>query len=480
MMVVMNKDSQFWPYVLPFPLDVRQRKLLWGILQSKVGTDILKSLKLDRRTYQQELIRTLPHSNKSIIEYLKRMVSIGILEQGMERIATEEKTVWMKWYAPTEVGKWLILFLKPPEEVPLEVARDTIEELFKIYSSNIVEVSEKYGVHIDYFHRVLEEHSLRELASKGRTVVPEVVVFGSAALDAYCRVNHLPRPEETTYVEVVDHQPGGMGANVAVALAKLGVTVAFIGKIGSDWAGRLLLKNLIKNNVDVSGLKVSKLESLQTLILFGRRKKRRLLVLGSPKSALSINSPEEVNWEMLEKSKIIYVGEVFLEVASAIASFAENFGKKVVYRPGVPYLRLGLEKLRSVLEHSDFFILNKPGLEALRKTSSKKLKDAGELLNYGPSTVIVTKGPEGCEVWTAKNHFSISVPKHLREKFRVVDPTGAGDSFSAAFIKGLLDGKKLEEAVFMGQVAATITCSRMGASSAFPTAKEVEAFARLE
>jgi len=472
----MNEELHVWPYVLPFPLDVKQRRLIWNILQSKVGTDILKSLRLDGKTYQKELIIKLSHSNKSIIEYLKRMVSVGILRQGMEKVAINEKTVWKKWYTPTDVGKWLILFLKPPEEIPLEIAKETIEELFKVYSSNIVEVSEKYGVLIDYFHEVLEEHYLQELIRKGSKLIPEVVVFGSAALDVYCRMNRLPRPEETTYVEVLDRQPGGMGANVAVALAKLGVNVAFIGKIGSDRVGRFLLENLLKNAVNVSGVKVAKLNSLQTLILFSNRKKRRPLVLGSPNSALSISSPEEVAWELLEKSKIVYVGEVFLEVASAIASFASNLGKKVVYRPGVPYLRLGVEKLRSVLEHSDFFIFNEPGLKVLQESSAKKLKAADELLNYGPSVLVLTKGSEGCEVWTEKDHFSVSVPKDLAGKLMVVDPTGAGDGFSAGLIKGLLEGKKLEEAVFLGQVVAAITCSRMGASSAFPTLEEIALF----
>lgn len=472
----MGVKLHVWPYVLPFPLDVRQRKLMWSILQSKVGTDVLKSLKLDEKTYQQELIQNLPHSNKSIIEYLKRMVSVGILEQGMERVATDEKKVWMKWYVPTEVGKWLILFLKPPEEIPPEVAKQTIEELFRVYSSNIVEVSEKYGMHVEYFHQVLDEHFLLERVRKGRVVAPDVVVFGSAALDVYCRLDRLPRPEETAYVRIIGQHPGGMGANVAVALAKLGVNVAFIGKIGSDRAGRTLLKNLLKNNVDISGLKVSRLRSLQTLILFDEKKTRRLLVLGSPNSALSISSPDEVNWNMVKKSKIAYVGEVFVEVASAIASLAKKLGKKVVYRPGVPYLRFDVEKLRGVLEHVDVFLLNEPGLEALQGASMKKLKSGGQLLDYGPSTVILTKGPQGCEVWTSKDHFSRPTPQRLRRRLKVVDPTGAGDSFSAAFIKGLLDGKKLEEAVLLGQVAAAITCSRMGTGPSFPTAEEIKSF----
>jgi len=76
-------------------------------------------------------------------------------------------------------------------------------------------------------------------------------------------------------------------------------------------------------------------------------------------------------------------------------------------------------------------------------------------------------------VWTDDQHRSYPVPKYLTRKFRVVDPTGAGDSFSAALIKKLLEGSSLEEAIRFAQVAAYITCSRLGASPVFPTLEEI-------
>jgi ribokinase len=264
-----------------------------------------------------------------------------------------------------------------------------------------------------------------------------------------------------------------MGANVAVALSRLEVPVAFIGRIGNDQAGRLLLENLRRNKVEISSVKIERQSSLQTLILFGSERQRWIMALGLPNSALSISSPDEVNWDLVKACKIVYIGEVFVEVASAIASFAKNSGKTVVYRPGVPYLKLGIEKIRDVLEHTDIFIMNKLGWEALKKNSGGKLVEIADLQKFGPKTVILTKSGEGCEVWVEGKHFAYSLPKSLARKFKVVDPTGAGDSFSAALIKKLLDGSGLEEAIRFAQVAACITCSRVGASPAFPTLKEI-------
>ena len=151
------EEERVWPYVLPFPLEPEKRKMIWGILQSKVGMSILTKLKVEDRTYQQDLIRGTPYSNKSIIEYLKRMVSAGMLEHGMEQVKTENRRIWVKWYIPTRLGGWFILFLKPPGEIPADLARKTIEELFQVYSSSIVEVCEKYGINLDIFHHILNE-----------------------------------------------------------------------------------------------------------------------------------------------------------------------------------------------------------------------------------------------------------------------------------------------------------------------------------
>jgi hypothetical protein len=90
------------------------------------------------------------------------MVSASMLEHGMEQISTEKRRVWIKWYTPTKLGRWFILFLRAPGEIPTDVARKTIEDLFQVYSSSIVEVCEKYGIALDSFHSILNEEYLKK------------------------------------------------------------------------------------------------------------------------------------------------------------------------------------------------------------------------------------------------------------------------------------------------------------------------------
>jgi hypothetical protein len=148
-------DNDVWHYILPFPLETEKRRLIWSVLQSKIGKSLLINMNLEGRTYQRDLIKGTSYSNKSIIEYLKRMVSADMLEQGMEQVATGKRKVRIKWYVPTKLGRWFILFLKPTEEIKPDLVRKTIEEIFHVYASSIVEVCENFGINIEVFRNIL-------------------------------------------------------------------------------------------------------------------------------------------------------------------------------------------------------------------------------------------------------------------------------------------------------------------------------------
>ena len=134
---------ELWPYVVPFPLDLEARRAVWSILSSHVGMAILRSLRLGRKNYQKDLLAELPFSNKSVITYLKKMVKAGILREGEDRVRVRlGRVIRVKWYVLTEFGKWLVLFLKDPEQVSREEAEEAIRELLRTYVSRVYEVSE--------------------------------------------------------------------------------------------------------------------------------------------------------------------------------------------------------------------------------------------------------------------------------------------------------------------------------------------------
>lgn len=306
-------------------------------------------------------------------------------------------------------------------------------------------------------------------------IEPEVVVFGSTALDIYGHFDEVPTPEETTYVEGDGSHPGGMGANVAVALSKLDIKASFFCKIGKDSVGRLLLENLIRNNVDASSIRIAEGPSLRTLILKDNQDRRWLYTIGGSQSAISLTSPDEINWRALEQSKIVYIGEVFKEIASTIADYANTKGKLVVFRPGSPYMNYGIDGLSRILENSTYFILSQPSWRRLKTASTQKLQTPADLNKIGVEHALLTKGDLGCELFSRDKHQVFPVDSRLKSSLKLVDSTGAGDSFSAAFMKGLINNWNIERSIAYAQVAAAITCSRFGASQAFPTENEIKA-----
>ncbi len=160
------EEDQIWHYVLPFPLETEKRRLIWSILQSKVGKSLLMNMNIEGRTYQKDMINGTSYSNKSIIEYLKRMVSAGMLEQGMEKVETGKRKVRVKWYIPTNLGRWFIFFLKPADDIPTQIVRKTIDEIFHVYASSIVEVCKDFGIEIDVFRNILNRECDKKSTKK--------------------------------------------------------------------------------------------------------------------------------------------------------------------------------------------------------------------------------------------------------------------------------------------------------------------------
>ena len=151
------EQNDVWHYILPFPFESEKRQLIWKVLQSKIGKSLLMNIKLEGRTYQKDLISKTSYSNKSIIQYLKRMVLADILEEGLEKVKSNKRKVLVKWYLPTKLGKWFIIFLKPTGEIRPELVADIIKEIFQVYASSIVELCNNFNIEITAFQDVLNE-----------------------------------------------------------------------------------------------------------------------------------------------------------------------------------------------------------------------------------------------------------------------------------------------------------------------------------
>ena len=154
-------SKKLYPYIIFLPAK-KKRSVLRAIFGSKVPVDILDfSIKqeISQKIYQKNLIDAFNYSNKTVIEHLKALTDLGILKEGMEKMESEGRTVWVKYYVLSDLGKWFALLLAKEDALSKDEKVGIIQSVFKSYVEWIRRFSEKLGID----KAVLEEIFTKEM-----------------------------------------------------------------------------------------------------------------------------------------------------------------------------------------------------------------------------------------------------------------------------------------------------------------------------
>jgi len=308
-------------------------------------------------------------------------------------------------------------------------------------------------------------------------------------MDLVVRLERHPQPGETLMGSDYTTHPGGKGANQAVAAARLGATVSFVGRVGSDEFGRRLADALTEAGVDISGLGRSQGPSGVAFIQVDERGQNSIVVSPGANYDLSVADLDTPAGRLaLERATVLLLQlEVPLKVTLAAAAAGRRAGATVILNLA-PARRLDVSELADVSlllvnEHEARIQL---GAEAEGKGPSEW---ARALCNYVPS-VIVTLGADGA-VWAQRGEptgANGSVRWGHVPAFPVaaVDTTAAGDAFGGALAYYLDEAHRegraapLEEAVRFASAAGAVTTTRAGAQPALPSLAEVLALMARE
>jgi DNA-binding HxlR family transcriptional regulator len=151
------------PYVVFLPAE-KKDKILSAIFGSKAGVDILRfSLKqgIIKNIYQKDLVKKLNYSNKTIIENLKTMTALGVLNESMEKKENEGRIIWIKAYQLTTLGRWFALLLAEEEELNEGEKTEILQSLFRTYVKQTKRLAEELGIN----KKMLEETFKEEMKS---------------------------------------------------------------------------------------------------------------------------------------------------------------------------------------------------------------------------------------------------------------------------------------------------------------------------
>lgn len=286
---------------------------------------------------------------------------------------------------------------------------------------------------------------------------------------------------------------GGAPANTAIGLAKLGVKVGYMGKVGNDLFGNFLVETLQENYVDISG--IVKDDYARTTLAFVSLTKggeRDFIFYRNPGADEQFSS-KDIKEKFLTKAKIFHFGSLLqirnpskkaTEKALKIAKKNKMF---ISYDPNYRESlwkdkNLAKETILSTISQVSFLKVNEEEIEIL--TDTKNPERAIERLPVKNQLIVVTLGKRGCYY-----HFH-GISNYVKGfKVKAIDTTGAGDAFNAGALYGLLpfverkkfnkiDKDELDMIFRQANLIAAITTTKKGAITAFPNLNELEKYRR--
>ncbi len=152
-------NENLHPYVVFLPTE-EKNKILSAIFGSKAAVDLLHfSLEqgIGKNIYQKDLVKKLNFSNKTIIENLKALTKLGVLDEAMEKNEKEGRIVWVKAYQLTDLGKWFALLMADEEQLSEQEKAEIMQNLFRIYVKMVKGLAEELHIDKKMFEDIFEE-----------------------------------------------------------------------------------------------------------------------------------------------------------------------------------------------------------------------------------------------------------------------------------------------------------------------------------
>ena len=290
-------------------------------------------------------------------------------------------------------------------------------------------------------------------------------------MDLVFRTPRMPAPGETLHGHDFHQIPGGKGANQAVAAARLGASVNFIGAVGDDGFGQFSRNCLAAEKINLSYLSTVKdMATGVAGILVTDSGENSIVLAAGANATLSPGQIDAASQSISSAQVLLCQLETPLDTVTRAIEIARAQGVKVILNPA-PARDLS----DTLLQQVDFLIVNETEatqLSSVEVTDQASAQVASQkLLQRGSGCVLLTMGGNGALITEASGSQFIPAIK-----VDVVDTTAAGDTFVGAFAVGLANGLSILQASTEAQYAAALTVTKLGAQTSIPDRKTVLEF----
>lgn len=297
-----------------------------------------------------------------------------------------------------------------------------------------------------------------------------VTILGSINVDTILQITRLPKPGETLSMSGKQVAGGGKGANQAIAAARAEADTAFIGKVGDDANGKMMLKALQNAKIDTTQISTSNYaDTGEAFILLDDNGQNSILVDGGTNQEIKIGDIETAHETIENADFLITQFETPLTTTLAAFRYAKSVGVTTILNPAPAKTDLDPE----LLKLTDLIVPNETESETLtgiKVTDEASMNAAATaLIKQGVKAVIITVGAKGA-------YYQTKADQGFVKAFKVdaVDTTAAGDTFIGALSSRLnSDLSNLPAAVLFANKASSLTVQKLGAQPSIPHLSEI-------
>ncbi|EDK08037.1 TPA: ribokinase [Haemophilus influenzae] len=299
----------------------------------------------------------------------------------------------------------------------------------------------------------------------------KLTVLGSINADHVISVPYFSKPGETLTGDNYQLVYGGKGGNQAVAAARLGANVEFIGCVGSDVIGETMKNAFSQEGIDTTNIhSISQEMTGMAFIQVAQSGENSIVLARGANAHLDEKLVQHSEAKIAQSNYLLMQLETPISGVELAAQIAKKNGVKVVLNPA-PAQILSDELLSLI----DIITPNETEAEILTGVAvadeQSAVKAASVFHDKGIETVMITLGAKG--VFVSRKGKSRIIKGFC---VQAIDTTAAGDTFNGGFVTALLEEKSFDEAIRFGQAAAAISVTKKGAQSSIPTRQETLEF----